>query len=177
MQVESTYYFNQLVEKFMLFKKVSVKSKTIKRLFLISILSTVFVLFGATAIAMTSDIADKSKNIFKITSKIFIDGKLVSSPVITALENQKASIVITNTNDAGAQNLRVGLVARNVAEYGRNDAIGINYDIQYSNGKEKIYLKPQIIVAPHQEGRINIPSDLNHSYEMYVLAEKEKSES
>ncbi len=156
---------------------LAMKSKTMKRSLLISVLSTFLVLSGATAIAMTSGIADKNKNTFKITSKIFIDGKLVSSPVIVALENQKALIVITNTNDVGAQGLRMELVARNVSKYGRNDAIGINYDIQYSNGAEKMHSKPQVIVTPHQEGRINISSDSNHSYEMYVLAEREKSES
>lgn len=150
-------------------------SKNTQRSLLMLVLSVVLVLSGATAIAMTTSIADKNKNTFKITSKIFINGKLVSSPVIIALENQKALIVITNTNDAGAQGLRMELVARNVSKYGRDDAIGINYDIQYSNGAEKMHSKPQVIVTPHQEGRINIASDSNHSYEMYVLAEREKN--
>lgn len=152
---------------------LAMKSKTIKRSFLISVLSAALVLSGATAIAMTDSITDTNKNTFKITSKVFIDGKLVSSPVIVALENQKALIVITNTNDAEAQGLRMELVARNVSQYGMNDAIGINYDIQYSNGAEKMHSKPQVVVIPHQEGRINISSDSNHSYEMYVLAERE----
>lgn len=152
---------------------LAMKSKTIKRSFLISALSTVLVLSCATAIAMTGGITNKNKNTFKITSKIFIDGKLVSSPVILALENQKALIVITNTNDAGAQGLRMELVARNVSKHGMNDPIGINYDIQYSNGAEKMHSKPQVVVTPHQEGRVNISSDSNHSYEMDVLAERE----
>lgn len=149
------------------------RSKTIKRSFLISVLSSALVLSGATAIAMTSSITNTNKNIFKIKSKIFIDGKFVSSPVIVALENQKALIVIKNTNDAIAKELRMELVASNISQYKMNDAIRINYDIQYRNGAEKMHSKPQVIVTPHREGRINISSDSNHSYEMYVVAERE----
>lgn len=151
---------------------LAMKSKTIKRSLLISTLSSILVLSGATAIAMTSNITDTNKNTFKIKSKLFIDGKLVSSPVIVVLENQKAVIVITN--DAATQGLRMELVARNVSQFGMNNTIGINYDIQYSNGAEKMHSKPQVVVAPHQEGRINF-SDSNHTCEIYVLAEREKN--
>jgi hypothetical protein len=94
------------------------------------------------------------------------NGKLISSPVIIAYANQKALIVMTNTNKDGAQGLRMELVARDISKFGRNDDIGINYDIESKNGKEKMHARPQVIVAPNQESRISLASDSGHSYEM-----------
>lgn len=149
---------------------LAMKSTNTHRPLLISILSATLLLAGSTAIAMTSGIADK-KHIFKITSKLFIDGKLVSSPRIVAYENQKALIVITDKS--GSQGLRMELVARNITRLGKNDAIEINYDIESKNGKEKMHSRPTIVVASDQENRINLSSNRGHSYEMVVVADRE----
>ncbi len=165
--------FTNMTDSTLKKRLLAMKSKTIKRSFLISALSTVLVISCATAIAMTSGITDKNESSFKITTKLFIDGKLVSSPVLFTLENKKALIVMADTNDADAQGLRIELVARNDSQHGMNDPIRINYDIQYSNGAEKMHSNPQVVVMPHQQGRINISSDSKHSYDMYILAERE----
>lgn len=150
---------------------LAMKSNThIGRPFLTSILSAALLLAGSTAIAMTSGMTEK-KSSFKITSKIFIDGKLLSSPLIVVYAQQPASITLSN--DDATQSLRVGLVVKDVEMTGIKDAIGISYDIQYKNGKESMHTQPQIVVAPHKEGVVTISSGAGHAYEMHVLAERE----
>lgn len=148
---------------------LTMKSKTIKRSFLIAVLSTVLLFAGGTVIAMTSGITGK-ESLFDITSRIFIDGKLVSSPRIISRTNQFASIFISNKS--GTDSLRIGLLARDATAPGIKDAIAINFDFQYKNGEEKMHSKPEFVLAPNQEGSIKISSDSNHSYEMQVVAKR-----
>lgn len=143
---------------------LAMKSKKIKRPLLTSLCCAMLLLTGSATIAMTSGMIEKK--FFRITTKIIVDGKLVSSPQILAKENQEASIVIANN----AQGLKMKLVANNDA---KNNAIEINYDIEYKNGKDEMRANPQMIVMPSQEGTIRIASDSGHSYEMKVIAERQ----
>lgn len=146
------------------------KSRTIKRPFLISILSAALLLAGSTSIATTSGVTEK-KSVFDIKSKIFIDGKLVSSPRVVTRANQLASIIISNKSVS--EDLRMEVIARDAAMPGSKDAIGMNFDVQYKNGNEKMHSKPELLLLPNQEGRIRISSESGHVYEMYVLAVRE----
>jgi hypothetical protein len=143
---------------------LAMKSKKIKRPFLTSICCAMLLLTGSATIAMTSGVIEK--NYFRITTKIIVDGKLVSTPQILAKENQQASITINNN----AQKFKMQLLAKNDA---KNNAIEINYDLEYKNGKEEMRTNPQIIVIPNQESVIRIASDSGHSYEMKVTAERQ----
>jgi bla regulator protein blaR1 len=165
--------FSNMTDSTLKRRLVAMKSgKNSQRPFLLSLFCTALLLTVSTAIAMTSGVSEKT-SMFKIATKLFIDGKLVSNPHVLAYANQKALIIITNTNNAGAQGLRMELVANDVATSSMKKAIGIHYDIQFKNGKEVIHSKPYVIVTPHQEGRIKFSSDSAHSLEMHVLAEKE----
>lgn len=145
---------------------LAMKSKNTHRPMLVSMLSIAMLFAGGAAIATTDGII-MEKSIFKITSKIFIDGKLVSSPQIVAHVNQKASITLSNKNEN--QSLMVALIAKDFAK----DNIRVNYNIQYNNGNEKMQSKPEMILVPNQEGVIRISSDFGHSYEMKVIAERQ----
>jgi hypothetical protein len=143
---------------------LAMKSKKIKRPLLTSLSCAILLLTGSATIAMSTGMIDK--NFFKITTKIIIDGKLISSPQILAKENQEASIVLANNT----QGLKMKLVANNNA---KNNAIEINYDIEYKNDKDEMRANPHMIIMPNQEGTIRIASDSGHSYEMKVIAEKQ----
>ncbi|MBX3710263.1 MAG: M56 family metallopeptidase [Gammaproteobacteria bacterium] len=161
--------FTNMTDSTLKRRLLAMKSKTVNSRLLVFILSLVILLGGSTAIGMTSGI--KEKNFFIIKTKIIVDGKLVSSPEILAKENQKASITLTNnTDNSGTQGLRMQLMAQGAV---RNDAIEINYDIEYKNGKEEIRTNPQIIVVPNQEAEINLSSDSKHSYKMLVVAKRQ----
>lgn len=149
---------------------LAMKSKTIKRSFLITAFSAILLFTGGIVIAMTSGITGE-KSIFDITSKILIDGKLVSSPRIRSRANQVASIFVANTN--GTNSLSLELIARDISAPGIKDAIAMNCDVQYKNGEEKIHSKPEFILAPNQERRIQISSVSGHLYEMLVTAKRQ----
>lgn len=162
--------FNNMTDSTLKRRFIAMKSKTINSKILI--ISTIFLaLAGSTVIAM-ADI-NKVKNTFKITTKILIDGKIVSSPQIITEENQLARITITNKDKTSGDGLRMKLIAKNAKTLSRNNAIEINYDLQFKNGNAEIETNPQITVTPNQETKINISSDSHHSYDMIILAERE----
>jgi Zn-dependent protease with chaperone function len=143
---------------------LAMKSKNTHRPLLVSVFSAALLLAGGMAIASDGVM---NKSMFKITSKIFINGQLVSSPQIVAYENQKATITLSNKN--GDQDIKLALIAKDNSK----DSIKINYDFQYNNGNDKMHSKPEMILVPNQEGVIRIASDSNHSYEMKVIAERQ----
>lgn len=157
---------------------LAMKSNKIKRPLLTSICCAILLLMGSTTIAMTSGVSTKEA-VYNITSKIYVDGELISSPTIIANANQKASILIsdemTNKNNQLSMSghaLKLELIARNIAMSNKNGAIGINYDIHYQNGTEKMHSNPQIIVNPNQESTISI-SNSGHNYEIRVVAKRQ----
>jgi len=145
---------------------LAMKLKKTHRPLLVSALSMILLFAGGTVIATSNNIL-MSKNKFKITSKIFFDGNLVSSPQIMTFANQKASITLSN--NSGDQRLDLTLLANNIAR----DNIKINYDIHYHNGNEKIHTKPVMLLTPNQEGTIQITSDSDHFYTMKVIVERQ----
>lgn len=165
------FIFNNISDSTLKRRFLAMKEKKRSAKFLVSTLSVGLFLISSTTIGIASGITENN-NVFKITSKLIIDGKLVSSPVILSKTNQKALIVLTNTNNAGSQGLRMELIARNAPKFVSNDAIEINYDIQYKDGQEKLHSKPQVVVAPNQENKINLSSDSSHSYELRVTADR-----
>lgn len=155
------------------------KSNKIKRPLLTSICCATLLLMGSTTIAMASGVGTRDA-VYNITSKIYVDGELVSSPTVIAHANQKASILIsdgmTNKNNQISMSghaLKLELIANDIAMPDKQGAIGINYDIHYQNGTQKMYSIPQIIVTPNQEGTINI-SESGHNYEMHVIAKRQQ---
>jgi len=158
--------FTNITDSTLKRRLLAMKSKTVNSGLLVFIFSLVLLLTGSTAIGMTSGI--NKKDFFRITTKIIIDGKLVSSPQILAKENQRAEIVIANNTET--EKLRMQLVAKNLA---KNDAIEIDFDIEYKNKQGEMHSNPQMMVFPNQEAKITLSSDLNHTYEMLVVAARE----
>ena len=125
--------------------------------------------FGAFLL-LTSSIAFATPSEFNITSKVFIDGKLISSPHLIVRVNQPATVVILN--DSGTEKLKLDVIANDAVAPGIQDAIKMNFDIHYVNGDNKFHSKPVFVVAPRQEGNIYL-SQSGHSFEMYVQAVRE----
>jgi len=162
--------FTNMTDSTLKRRLLAMKTKTRSAKLLVAILSSALLLAGSTAIAMTSGITEK-KSSFNILSKIFLDGELISSPRIVIMANQPASIEIGNKDRS--QDLRIKLVSKDATMSGIKNAISISYDIRYQNGEEKMHSKPQIIIAPGQEGRVSLSSDSGHTYEMRVVAERD----
>lgn len=111
----------------------------------------------ALTTAATASIATTQ---FDITTKIYIDGELVSSPRIIARADQKATIKLSN--------LSMGLIASNASK----DAIKINYDVQYNNGSKDAHSKSQVIALPNQPVAISFTTASGHLYDMRLLAKR-----
>jgi len=47
------------------------------------------------------------------------------------------------------------------------------YEIEYKNRQGEMHSNPQMMVFPNQEAKITLSSDLNHTYEMLVVAARE----
>jgi len=171
---QKNFIFNNLTDSTLKRRFLAMKEKNRNARFLVVIMTVFLFLISSATISLASGIIGKS-SVFKITSKIIINGKVVSSPIILAKENQKALIVLTNTNNTGSQGLRIELTAMNKTTLGLSDAIIINYDIQYKEGREKLHSRPQVVVLPHHESKISLSSDSAHSYEMDIIAERVNS--
>lgn len=166
------YTFNNLTDSTLKKRLLAMKKQTKNSIILASVLSAIFLITGSSTIVMASGATEK-KNYFKISSKFIVDGKVVSSPVILAKENQAALIVITNTNSNRVQGLKMKLVAHNAPRFGQKNAIEINYDIEYKNGEEELHANPQLIITPNHEEKIKLASSSERSYEMQVNIKKE----
>lgn len=140
--------------------------KTTRRSLFVSMLGLALLLIGGTAFAKTDGTSVK-KNTYKITSKIFVDGQLVSSPQIVAYAGQKATIALSHKNEG--QSLKLALVAKDIP----NDNIKVSYNIQYNDGNTRIHSKPEMILVPNHEGVIHIASGSGNSLEMKVITEKQ----
>jgi hypothetical protein len=159
---------------------IAMKSIKIKRPLLISIFSAAIITAGSAAIAMASGITGE-KTVFEISSKIYMDGELISSPHIKVQANHRAFIIMgdrtmvkDNQFSATGHVLRVEVIATNETKSGPQDPISMRYDVRYHDGKEKIHFKPQMVVLPNQEGKVSFSSESGHVYELRVIAERKE---
>lgn len=160
------FIFTNIQTPTLIRRVLAMKEKSTHRPFLQTTLSLILLFTGGTAIA-TSNVLLMDKSMFKITSKIFIDGNLVSSPQIVTYANQKASITLADSN--GSQRLKISLIANDIPQ----NKIKVSYDIQYRNGHDSIQTQPVMILVPGKEAVINIVSNSGHSYELKVIAKRQ----
>lgn len=143
-------------------EKFIMESKKIMRLFLLGIFGAAIVLTNSIILASTSRASTKTP-VYDISSKIIIDGKLISSPRIIAKANQPAAMSVTDKSGTG------NLIVRLIATEKSKKAINIKFDVQYKNGSELVETKPEFILRPNQKGSILLSSS-GHAYQMSVVA-------
>jgi len=134
---------------------------------LMAIFSMLFILVSGTTTAIASDTLEK-RIAFDITTKIFKDGKLISSPRIVTYPNEEAIINLSNNKEA--QEIKMRLIAENQITISKNNRIGIKYDIDYQDESMKMHTNPQIVVEPNQEAKIKLSSSTDHVFELVILA-------
>jgi len=146
---------------------LSMNSKKMKHLFFIAISGISMLLINSDTFAVSKIIPEKNA-VFDISSKIFLDGKLLSAPEIIARSSQSAAIFVSDKS--GMSSLKIQLIARERSE----NAITIKFDIQYKNGNTHIETKPELVLAPEHEGVITL-SNAQHPYEIRVLVKLAKN--
>jgi hypothetical protein len=125
-------------------------------------------LFGFTTTVALSSGTTERKLVFNIKSKLYVDGKLVSSPKIIARANQKASIDFSEQN----KSLKMELIACDEPKIDRGEPIKINFDIVYKFDNENMHSKSKIVVLPNQLVKVKFKSESGHNYKLEVIAER-----
>ena len=145
------------------------KFKILKKQACLIIASAISLMMCSATLAMIKE-QDSNAKTFDIKTEIYIDGSLVSSPMVIAHPNQKAVVTIADKQSS----LKMQLIALGSESDSRNEEIKIKYDIHYVAGKEKIHTSPQMIVLPNQIGNVKLTSKDGHSFEMSVLAKRSR---
>lgn len=163
------FVFSNLTDSTLKRRLLAMKSMTKNKLILTVILTFLLMMCG---IAIASTNVVNTKNLLDITSKIFIDGKLVTSPHIITYPNQKAQITISNKNEKNG--IRMSLIANDI-ESSIKKSIDINYDIDYKDSDIHFKTKQEIFVIPNQAVKVRIFSYEGHVVDLSVLVKKTKT--
>lgn len=155
---------------------IAMKSKAKPRPIFTLISTAILLLVGTTAIATASGVSLK-RAAFNVSSQIYVDGELVSSPHIIAKENQLATMYISDQMSTthgkihmSGKSLKIDLLASNISN--SNGKIKLIYEVFYKNGSENMHFKPQFIVLPKQNAAMRWKSDSGHAYELHVVVER-----
>lgn len=149
---------------------IAMKSRKIQRPVFTALFSACLLLVGTTAIATSSGITEK-KTVYKISSVLSVNGKVLSRPRLAVIAEEKASI--TQTDKDGSSELKMEMITTDVSMPNLENGIGINFDIQYRLGNTNGHANPQVILAPNKEGTITIAGEDGQVFEMRIKAERE----
>lgn len=120
--------------------------------------------------ASTAIAAATSNDTFKISSKIFLDGKLVSSPKMVATANKHATL--TTTSQDGKDKFKIDVIAKNISLPDKREFVQMNFDIQIQEGDKTIHTRPVFLLIPGKEGMLQLSSDSRREIAMKVVAVK-----
>ncbi len=107
---------------------------------------------------------------YLVSSKIYINGELISSNRIATLENFSSGISETS-EDPKRKFFQMKVVASEISNEKIKDGILLKYDIEYLSGKRTISSKPQIIAKAGTEATIEISG--KDKIELKVTATRE----
>ena len=109
------------------------------------------VLFFAFLTSLFSFAATQS---YQITTKFFVDGKLVSSPRITTLPGEAAEV--SQHSDDSPDNIKIKVIATDLSNDKVKDGILMKFDIVYQNGARILKASPEILAASGSDADITI---------------------
>ena len=109
---------------------------------------------------------------YEISSKLFINGKLVSQPVMLAEAGQAAEISQTTENSLDQVKLKV--VANDVVNGKQSDqSVQMKFDISYLSESQKVEAKPQIVALLGEEASISSYDESNNTgYRLLVKVKR-----
>lgn len=159
-------------------QRFSAMRKDTKRRPLFLVMSILVILSSSAVVFAVTSGVSKKLTTFKLITKLYDNGKLVSSPQLIVIEDQNATIYIademTRKNDRinmSGHSIKLELMANNFTSTS-NDAIRVNYGIKYQDGDNSLHEKDEVVVMPKQESIIHFPSQSGHDYEFHIIAER-----
>lgn len=103
---------------------------------------------------VTAPIAFAATQHYQLDSKVFVDGKLISSPRLTVYANEAAEI--KQHLDSPASELRMKVIASDVTNENVQNGILMKFDVSYLTGGRTIKSSPQIIAKAGEPATIEV---------------------
>jgi hypothetical protein len=110
--------------------------------------------FILSLIACLNATAFASTNQYRIETRLFVDGKLISSPQIVTRENEAAEISETNENPRNQVKIKV--VASDVSDERVKDEVLMKFDVEYASDHRWVKSAPQVLAKPGSEATIRV---------------------
>lgn len=108
---------------------------------------------------------------YKISAKIFVAGKLISTPQMLINEGEPAEMEI---GDAQAHDrIKLKILATDVADEKVKDEILMKMNVEYTSPSHQIITAPQILAKPGAEATIRIGARRDIDAQMKVVASRE----
>jgi len=127
-----------------------------------------FILLAVTFFSVTAF----ASNRYKINAKIFVDGKLVSTPQLIVNEGEPAEMEI---NDSTTHNkMKIKVVATDVADEKVKNEILMKMQVEYNSPSHQFMAAPQILAKAGSEATIRLGNGKGHTdAQMKVVASRE----
>ncbi|MGZ3690393.1 MAG: M56 family metallopeptidase [Pseudobdellovibrio sp.] len=148
----------------------AMKATTFRKPVLGTILGAFVFVASLTAIAASSGITANTKNAYHVTAEIAIDGKVVSSPQFTVIEDEAAKLEVKNEKPFSA--LRMSLKASHSDTQEVSDGIDLKMTIEYKSDNTAFRSNPYLRLVPNHEGTVVLKSDASGTLTMKVVAER-----
>ena len=127
-----------------------------------------FVLSGVALFGISSFAAT---NRYFIKTQLLVDGKLVATPQVSALENEAATMEI---NDGKAENIKMQVVATAPGREEVKDAILMKFHLEYSSATRTVNSSPQILIKEGSEATVRLADRQgDHDVQMKVVVKRE----
>lgn len=121
-----------------------------------------FILLAVTFFSVTAF----ANNRYKINAKIFVDGKLVSTPQLIVNEGELAEMDIDH--------VKFKVLATDVADEKVKDEILMKLNVEYNSDSRQIVAAPQILAKAGSEATIRLADRHgNRDAQMKVVASRE----
>lgn len=104
-----------------------------------------------------SQFASAAPQHYQIESKIFVDGKLISSPRVISNSNEPAEI--TQNSENPKSQLRMKVVASDLTNENVKNGILMKFDVSYFANGRTIKSSPQILAKAGELSSIEVGSD------------------
>lgn len=131
--------------------------------------SIVSLLLGAGVAVASAGGALDERDQFKVSAKIFVDGRHVSSPTIVTVEGEEASI--SQVRDDGSDALHMELIATNEPGAAPG-AIRLEMRVRSEREGRVVDSRPTLILSENREGTVEVGSRNGPTFSMNVTVDR-----
>ncbi len=117
-------------------------------------------------VPMFSFAATKS---YKIATKFFVDGKLVSAGQMITLPGKAAEL--SEQSDDAENTLKIKVVARDSSNKTTKDGILMKFEVEYQKGPRTIKSSPEILTQSGSEASVSVGGkEIKEDFQLKVIA-------